>query len=218
MTLAPIAEQEEKFAPAQTFGSRFAIRFVDWGLVKWLSDVGFSPLRRSVPSYRDRRGDRIIARPHVLAVVIWICGVSMATTVALPAVRSGYLGENRLQAFQAIEHRFVWQARTAISVVGLTGFYMTWRLDLWDRFDSVAFWWMFAMVCLWLLFGFVLFIAEPFILHRHFRWWAAAQPQAAFAWLHWAHWVLLVLRSSRSSALSRAAREGRFSEPRGWPC
>ena len=33
--------------------------------------------------------DVIIARAlHVLAVVIWIGGVSMATTVALPAVRS----------------------------------------------------------------------------------------------------------------------------------
>jgi uncharacterized membrane protein len=138
--------------------------------------------------------DVIIARAmHVLAIVIWIGGLSMATTVALPAVRDGYLGENRLQAFQAIEHRFVWQARTAIVVVGLTGFYMTWRLDLWDRFDLVAFWWMHAMVCLWLLFAFVLFIAEPFILHRHFRRWATAQPQAAFAWLHGAHWVLLVL-------------------------
>ena len=49
------------------------------------------------------------------------------------------------------------------------------------------------MVCLWLLFAFVLFIAEPFILHRHFRRWATARPLAAFAWLHRAHWVLLVL-------------------------
>jgi hypothetical protein len=88
---------------------------------------------------------------------------------------------------------FVLQARSAILVVGLTGFYMTWRLDLWDRFHAVAFWWMHAMVCMWLLFAFVLFVAEPLILHRHFHRWATAQPQAAFAWLHRAHWVLLVL-------------------------
>jgi uncharacterized membrane protein len=138
--------------------------------------------------------DVIIARAlHVLAVVVWIGGVSMATTVALPAVRRGDLGENRLQAFQAIQHRFVWQARVAVLVVGLTGLYMTWRLDLWDRFHTVAFWWMHAMVCLWLLFAFVLFVAEPLILHRYFRRWATAQPQAAFAWLHRAHVVLLAL-------------------------
>jgi uncharacterized membrane protein len=96
--------------------------------------------------------DIAVARTlHVLAVVIWIGGVSMATTVALPAVRRGELGENRLQAFKAIEHRFVWQARSAIAIVGLTGLYMTWRLGLWDRFRSAGFWWMHAMVCLWLL-------------------------------------------------------------------
>lgn len=44
--------------------------------------------------------DVVIARAlHVLAIVIWIGGVSMATTVALPAVRCGDLGENRLRAF-----------------------------------------------------------------------------------------------------------------------
>jgi uncharacterized membrane protein len=136
--------------------------------------------------------DVVIARAlHVLAVVIWIGGVSMATTVVLPAVRRGELGENRLQAFQGIEHRFIWQARIAVIVVGLTGFYMTWRLDLWDRFRMAEFWWMHAMVCLWLLFAFVLFIAEPFILHRYFRGWASARPAVAFAWLHRVHWLLL---------------------------
>ena len=117
--------------------------------------------------------DVVIARAlHVLFVVIWIGGVSMATTVALPAVRRGDLGANWLSAFQAIEHRFARQARTAIVVVGLTGFYMVWRLDLWDRFRTASFWWMHAMVCLWLLFAAILFIVEPFILHRHFRQWA----------------------------------------------
>ena len=138
--------------------------------------------------------DVIVARAlHILAVVIWIGGVSMATTVVLPAVRRGDLGEDRMRAFQAIEHRFVWQARTAVILVGLTGLYMTWRLDLWERFRSAGFWWMHAMVCLWLLFAFILFIAEPLILHRHFRRWASERPQAAFAWLHRAHGVLLAL-------------------------
>jgi len=138
--------------------------------------------------------DVIIARAlHVLAIVIWIGGVSMATTVALPAVRRGDLGDNALQAFQAIEGRFKWQARTAVIVAGLTGLYMTWRLDLWDRFHAAAFWWMHAMVCLWLLFAFILFVAEPFILHRHAGRSATARPHRAFARLHRVHWVLLVL-------------------------
>jgi len=126
--------------------------------------------------------DVVVARAlHILFVVISIGGVSMATTVALPAVRRGDLGANWLAAFQAIEHRFAWQARTAIIVVGLTGFYMTWRLDLWDRFRTAGFWWMHAMICTWLLFALVLFIAEPFLLHRHFYRWATARPDLAFA-------------------------------------
>ncbi len=138
--------------------------------------------------------DVILARAlHVLAVVIWIGGVAMATTVVLPAVRRGDLGDDRLRAFQAIEHRFVWQARTAAIVVGLTGLYMTWRLDLWNRFQSITFWWMHAMVCVWLLFAFVLFVAEPFILRRRFRRGATEQPGVALARLHRAHWVLLTL-------------------------
>lgn len=138
--------------------------------------------------------DVIFARAlHILAVVIWIGGVAMATTVVLPAVRRGDLGADRLKSFEAIEHRFVWQARAAVIIVGLTGFYMSARLNLWERFESPQFWWMHAMVCTWLLFTFVLFVAEPLILHRHLRNWATAAPEFSFAWLYRAHWVLLAL-------------------------
>jgi uncharacterized membrane protein len=111
----------------------------------------------------------------------------------LPAVRRGELGANWLQAFHAVEHRFAWQARGAVIVVGVTGFYMSARLDLWGRFTSAQFWWMHAMVCLWLLFTFLLFVAEPVIVARHFRKWATDAPQDAFKWLHKGHLVLLVL-------------------------
>lgn len=138
--------------------------------------------------------DVIIARAlHVLAVVVWIGGVAMATTVMLPAVRRGELGANWLQAFNAVEHRFAWQARIAVIVVGVTGLYMSARLGLWDRFTSARFWWMHAMVCLWLLFTFVLFVAEPFIVARHFHKWATDAPRDAFKWLHRGHLVLLAL-------------------------
>jgi uncharacterized membrane protein len=138
--------------------------------------------------------DVVTARAlHVLGVVIWIGGVAMVTMVLLPAVRRGDLGPNRLQVFEAIERRFAWHARLATLIVGLTGFYMTQRLDLWDRFRSGGFWWMHAMVCLWLLFTFLLFVAEPLVLHRRFHARALAAPDAAFALLHRAHWLLLAL-------------------------
>lgn len=138
--------------------------------------------------------DVILARTlHVLAVVIWIGGVSMATTVALPAIRRGDLGADRLAAFHAFERRFIWQARTTIVLVGLTGFYMVARLDLWSRFQEAAFWWMHAMVCLWLLFLFVVFVGEPLILHRKLPVWTARDPHRAFTRMIRLHWVLLVL-------------------------
>jgi uncharacterized membrane protein len=122
---------------------------------------GSAAIRWVIRCFLDGRArDDVIVAPalHVLAVVIWIGDVAMATTVALPAVGHGDLGSDKFQAFQAIEHRFAWQARTVIVVVGLTGFYMTWRLDLWDRFSAAAFWWMHAMVCPWLLFTAILFL------------------------------------------------------------
>jgi hypothetical protein len=70
---------------------------------------------------------------------------------------------------------------------------VTLRLDLWDRFRSAGFWWMHAMVCLWLLFTLLLFVAEPLVLHRRFHARALAAPDAAFALLHRAHWLLLAL-------------------------
>lgn len=130
---------------------------------------------------------------HVLAVVIWIGGVAMVTTVVLPAVRRNDLGVDRLAAFQTIERRFVWQARIAIIIVGATGFYMAAQADLWDRFRSAEFWWMHAMVCVWAIFTVGLFVVEPFILDRRLHRWTTTRPDRFFAWLQRAHWVLLAL-------------------------
>ena len=130
---------------------------------------------------------------HVLGVVIWIGGLSMVTTAVLPAVRRGDLGPDLLRAFEAIERRFAWHARAAIIVVGASGFYMAARLDLWDRFRDPGFWWVHAMVFVWLLFAIGLFIVEPLVVDRRFEQWAAAHPAATFAWLQRIHWVLLAL-------------------------
>ena len=136
----------------------------------------------------------VIARAfHVLAVVIWIGGVAMVTMAVLPAVRRGNFGPNQLEVFEAIERRFAWTARIATLIVALTGFYMTDRLALWDRFRSAEFWWMHVMVGVWLLFTVILFVAEPLVLDRWFHQRATTAPDAAFAWLHHAHWLLLVI-------------------------
>jgi len=130
---------------------------------------------------------------HVLGVVVWIGGVSIVTTALLPAIRRGELGPDWLAAFQAIERRFVWQARAAILVVGASGFYMVSAANLWDRFHSAQFWWMHAMVALWAIFALGLFVVEPVFLDRRLRRWGARQPATAFAWLAGAHVLLLAL-------------------------
>ena len=128
---------------------------------------------------------------HVIAVVVWIGGVALITAVALPAIRRGDLGPDRLRAFQAIERRFSRIAKIAVLVAGASGLYMAWAADLWARFRDPALWWMHAMVGLWLVFALILFVAEPLIAHRRFDAWAAARPEAAFAWLQRGHWLLL---------------------------
>ncbi len=130
---------------------------------------------------------------HILGLIVWIGGVSMVTSVVLPAVRRGDLGGDRLAAFHAFERRFAWQARAAVLVVGVSGFYMIERLDLWSRFADGHFWWMHAMLLVWSLFFLVLFVGEPLILHRYFPSWARRDPDRAFAILHHAHGVLLML-------------------------
>ena len=105
--------------------------------------------------------DCAIARAiHVFAVVIWIGGVAMVTTVILPMVLRARPGEGQT-LLEAVERRFIWQARVATLVVAASGFYMVDRLRLWERFRSIEFWWLHTMVLLWLIFTIVLFIGEP---------------------------------------------------------
>lgn len=131
---------------------------------------------------------------HILGVVIWVGGVFMATVVILPTVRRGALGSDKLTAFQAVEHRFVWVARASVILVGFTGFYMVETLDLWWRFtEPVTYWWMHAMVIVWALFTLILFVGEPFVLRRFFPALVARDPDKAFALLHRVHIFLLAI-------------------------
>jgi len=130
---------------------------------------------------------------HVLAVVVWIGGVFMVTTVVLPAIRRGELGADRMRAFAAIERRFIVYARSAVLLVGVTGLYMTARFDLWARFRSAEFWWMHAMAAVWLLFALVLFVIEPLGLRRRALAQGGDSPDSTLLRLERAHLMLLAL-------------------------
>jgi uncharacterized membrane protein len=108
-------------------------------------------------------------------------------------VRRFDIPEKRLALLEAVERRFVWQARIATLLVAASGLYMVERLQLWDWFRSAHFWWMHAMVLVWLIFTVILFVAEPLIMRRRTR---PAPPIAAevkLSRMQWLHWVLLIL-------------------------
>jgi len=135
----------------------------------------------------------IVARAiHVLAVVVWLGGVWIVTTVLLPGLKAkppqDWAGE-----FEAFERRFAPQARIAMLLVLLSGLYMLQAYDLWDRFWIASFWWVGLMVGVWLLFAAILFVIEPLLLrgatHRQFE----QAPQATLARMLRLHRVLLAL-------------------------
>lgn len=138
--------------------------------------------------------DAAIARAlHVLGIVLWIGGVGFVTTVLLPAIRRGKRPEERLAFFEAIEGRFGWQARGTTLLVGLSGLYLLVSWDLWHRFADPGYWWMHAMVLVWLVFTIMLALLEPLFLHRWLRHRAARQPETTFRTIERLHWFLLAI-------------------------
>ncbi len=138
--------------------------------------------------------DLTIARAlHVLAIVHWIGGVSMVTLVLLPGLIRSVRAAERLVLFETIEGRFAVQARISTLIAGASGFWMTYRLDAWDRFADPRFWWMHAMVALWAIFTFLLFAAEPLFLHRWFHNRARRNPEGTFRLVLRLHVLLLTL-------------------------
>lgn len=130
---------------------------------------------------------------HVLAVVLWIGGVAMVTTVILPAVKRLKSKEERIKTFEAIEVRFALQAKITVTVTGITGFYMLYLLDGWSRYLYISYWWIHAMTIVWLIFTIIIFILEPYVLHRLFKKYAEKNPEKTFAFVQRAHWILLII-------------------------
>ena len=138
--------------------------------------------------------DVTVARAtHIVFVVLWIGGVGFVTTVLLPAIRHLEAPDQRMGFFHAVERRFAWQARVSTVVVGLTGLYILARLDLWDRFLYGAYWWMHAMVAVWLLFTVMLFVAEPLFLDRWLLARAEVEPERTYRRVEWLHRILLIV-------------------------
>lgn len=133
--------------------------------------------------------DFTIARViHVASIVLWMGGVAFVTMVAMPAIKRRSATDDRLSAFHGLESGFAWQAKIWVLLAGASGFWMTWRMDMWDRFLDIGYWWMHAMVILWLIFMAMLFVVEPLFLHSRMD--ESNKPGSDFAKMEIVHRVL----------------------------
>lgn len=136
----------------------------------------------------------VLARAlHLLSVLFWIGGVAMVTTVILPATRRVVAAGDRVEFFEAVESRFAWQSRLTTLLAGASGLWLVARMDLWSRFADARYWWMHAMVVVWAVFTLMLFVLEPFVLHRWLRDRAIREPEHTFAMIQRLHWILLAM-------------------------
>lgn len=117
----------------------------------------------------------------------------MVTTVIIPAVKRMKSKEEQIETFEKIEGRFALQAKITTLITGVTGFYMIYALDAWDRYLDLKFWWIHAMTLVWVVFSLVLYVLEPFILHKMFKKYAMLNPGKTFDFMHKFHWFLLIL-------------------------
>jgi len=130
---------------------------------------------------------------HVIAVILWIGGVSMVTTVLIPAIKKMKSKEEQIKTFETIEGKFAIQAKVTTFLTGLSGFYMLYELNAWNRYFIYRFWWIHAMTLVWVIFTLILFVLEPFILHKVFKKYANKNPEKTFGIMHRLHWVLLII-------------------------
>ena len=130
---------------------------------------------------------------HVIAVILWIGGVAMVTTVIIPAVKRMKSKEDQINTFEKIEGKFALQAKVTTLLTGISGFYMIYAIDGWDRYLDIKFWWLHAMTLVWILFTLVLYVLEPLVLHKLFKTYAENNPKKTFSIMHRVHWILLIL-------------------------
>ncbi|HAL46831.1 MAG: hypothetical protein FI707_01425 [SAR202 cluster bacterium] len=145
---------------------------------------------------------------HVLAVVLWIGGVAMVTSVVLPTIRKMASKDEQVATFERIESRFALQAKITTALTGLSGLYMLYYIDGWSRYTELRYWWMHAMTIVWAVFTLVLFVFEPLFLHRLFDKHAHSNPAKTFAIVFRLHLFLL--------ALSLVAVAGAVAGSHGW--
>lgn len=129
---------------------------------------------------------------HLVGVVWWIGGLAFVSTVLLPEIRRD--PAHSMQRFRAIEHRFAPQVRIALILVGASGAWMLYRMNLWRVMDQPAFWWLYAMIGLWIVFVLMLFVLGPMgVLKRVMSGSMESDIARRVRRMHYLHVFLLIL-------------------------
>lgn len=81
----------------------------------------------------------IVRMLHIVGVVFWIGGVAFVTTVLIPSLNRNTKPKERMDLFVKLEGIFSFQAKISTIVVGITGVYMLYFLDAWNRYLRVEF-------------------------------------------------------------------------------
>jgi uncharacterized membrane protein len=138
--------------------------------------------------------DFAVARAlHVLALVHWIGGVAMVTTIVLPRARALANAHAALAAFDAFEGPFAAQARFSILLAGLSGYYMLNKMQAWTLLLDPPSWWLASMVAVWAIFALFVFVLEPLVVHRLFHVYALRDKDRAFSLAIRLHAVALTI-------------------------
>nr|WP_208408756.1 hypothetical protein [Sphingomonas vulcanisoli] len=119
---------------------------------------------------------------------MWIGGVAFVTMVIMPVIRRRYPPNDRLATFRTFEGPFSLLARIWVTLAGASGAWMLWRGHLWPLLVEPRFWWLDAMVLLWLAFAAMLYVIEPIAHRAHPAQWPR---EKAFGQLEKAHRLAL---------------------------
>jgi uncharacterized membrane protein len=125
---------------------------------------------------------------HVLSVVLWIGGVAFVTTILIPPLRRN---GNDYALFEKLEHRFGLQAKFSTQIAMISGFAMLHLSNGWSRLSDT--WWLWAMIATWAIFTLMLFVLEPWLIHRWLKQKAQVDPAGTMALLQRLHYGLLTL-------------------------
>ena len=130
---------------------------------------------------------------HIIGVVLWIGGIAFLALVLVPTLRTLPEPEKSFKIFAAVEGRLKGQAKIVTLITGLSGFFMMFWLNAWDRYLDLSFWWVHLMTLIWVFFTLVLFVIEPMLIKRNIHEKAMRDPAVTFRFVNRMLMVLTIL-------------------------